>query len=244
MLQKPTFDGESAHLVIPVMRKSSLCSVLAHYVGMGTKVISSVTVVDFDPAWSTSEEARGLLKSHPHTYIAVPGQLHFNKSVALNIGINAAPDAMLLICDADVMIDIRTLRAWKQGADPANCFVLGRVDESIGGQSRSAPGILLAHKRALVAINGYSNTFLGWGKEDRDLLHRLALSGVTVKTSGRGVHLSHDEDERIRNYHLSDLQAMRARNARLLDERMSRNERYGTLDDDTKLGWEVLSLVN
>lgn len=231
------------HLVISVMRKGSLHRITEYYAGVGAGIISSITVVDFDPTWSTSRRAVDSLRSYPHTYIAVPAQRHFNKSVGLNIGITTSPDAMLLMCDADVMIDASTLLQWNHAAGPDRCSTLERVYESIGCGWRPAPGMLLAHKSAFVAVKGYSNSFQGWGKEDRDILRRLALSGVTVKTSGCGVHLSHGEDERTRNYYVSDRQEMRNRNAQLFEERTSRDERYGTLDEDAELTWEIYSHV-
>jgi beta-1,4-galactosyltransferase 2 len=41
-------------------------------------------------------------------------------------------------------------------------------------------GVLLMNKAVFFAINGFSNLYRGWGKEDDDLYGRVRLSGVRI----------------------------------------------------------------
>ena len=49
-----------------------------------------------------------------------------------------------------------------------------------------------------IAVNGYDETFEGWGKEDDDFAHRLCRSGVekrAVRFAGLAYHLWHKEEK-------------------------------------------------
>ena len=54
-------------------------------------------------------------------------------------------------------------------------------------------------KKDFVSVNGYDNEFLGWGREDSDLmirLHNLGIKGKRVKFSAIVYHLDHDEEDK------------------------------------------------
>jgi glycosyltransferase involved in cell wall biosynthesis len=51
-------------------------------------------------------------------------------------------------------------------------------------------------KDDIIKVNGYNETFTGWGKEDNDIALRLYLSGITpkpLKFAGIAFHLYHPE---------------------------------------------------
>lgn len=64
-----------------------------------------------------------------------------------------------------------------------------------GGEVRSGPGILLAKKKWLVAVDGYNSAFRGWGWEDIDVILRLQHFGLRRKALGRGLHISERASE-------------------------------------------------
>ena len=54
-------------------------------------------------------------------------------------------------------------------------------------------------KKDFVSVNGYDNEFVGWGREDSDLmirLHNLGIKGKRVKFSAIVYHLDHDEEDK------------------------------------------------
>lgn len=66
------------------------------------------------------------------------------------------------------------------------------------GNLRAGPGILLANKNDLVAVQGYNSNLETWGWEDDDILVRLqyALRLRRVQT-GAALHLTHGDDRRV-----------------------------------------------
>ena len=52
------------------------------------------------------------------------------------------------------------------------------------------------YKKDIIAVNGYNESFTGWGKEDNDLALRLFLNGTTIrfiKYNAIIYHLYHKE---------------------------------------------------
>ncbi len=66
------------------------------------------------------------------------------------------------------------------------------------GNLRANPGMLLAKKHDLVAVQGYNSNLETWGWEDDDMLVRLqyALRLRRVQT-GAALHLTHGDDRRV-----------------------------------------------
>lgn len=55
-------------------------------------------------------------------------------------------------------------------------------------------------RKDFISINGYDNEFIGWGREDSDLmirLHNLGIKGKRVKFSAILYHLDHDQKDEI-----------------------------------------------
>jgi glycosyltransferase involved in cell wall biosynthesis len=55
-------------------------------------------------------------------------------------------------------------------------------------------------KRDLIDVNGFNEDFIGWGREDTELVVRLFNSGVmrkNIKFSGLAFHLFHEEKPRL-----------------------------------------------
>src|SRR6202034_2485322 len=86
------------------------------------------------------------------------------------------------------------------------CHQLSRRDLVDG--LRAGPGLLLARKADLIAIQAYNSNLDGWGWEDDDVLLRLQhVLGLRRHQKGIALHLSHGDDRRIlhrKNRRLSD----------------------------------------
>lgn len=233
--------GGGICIVFPVMRKDSFAKTVKHYLSLPAGLIASIVVVDFDCNDPASKSARKLLNEFPHIYLSIPGHQYFNKSLALNIGIGVANRNKLLVCDADVQIEKADIQAWYGMNLCCNvCICLSEVKESETEETRSAPGIVLAHKSLYERICGYCSDFRGWGFEDHDFLSRARRHGAKILQQGRGIHLTHRDAERVRNYHLDSKALMRSSNIELYEARQAREEIYGTMELDTKTFWRVV----
>jgi hypothetical protein len=74
-------------------------------------------------------------------------------------------------------------------------------EEDAESGTRQAPGLLLVSRANFERIGGYNSNLHGWGWEDQDMISRLTLGlGLTRRTRGYAVHLSHDDHARIAHY--------------------------------------------
>lgn len=70
---------------------------------------------------------------------------------------------------------------------------------------RNAPGLLMTSRENFTAINGYNSNLVGWGWEDQDMIGRLTLgAGLQRIFYGNALHISHDDNERVKHYPLSN----------------------------------------
>ena len=64
--------------------------------------------------------------------------------------------------------------------------------------SRSAPGIVMFHRKSFIGVDGMNSDLEGWGFEDIDLLIRLQLAtGRQPSQAGHGYHIPHDDKLRF-----------------------------------------------
>lgn len=233
-------------VVIPVMRKPMLKQVLEHYCALAQTHVAKLVVVDFDPAFSEKYGLYEPLKYVPHLCISVTDEPYFNKSRALNLGVFFSAANLIVVCDADVLIDRSTLSSWSRMFAKANERRLALVPvsmiETANGVARAAPGIVAFRMSDFVSVAGYCSVFQSWGYEDRDFLWRLTAAGIEVIESGCADHISHDEVERTRNYPLvggikaqdplHDRMRMREQNRSLFESRKRDSLTRGTLYED------------
>ncbi|MEM7801193.1 MAG: galactosyltransferase-related protein [Chloroflexota bacterium] len=227
-----TTEKNAFSLIIPLMRKSSIQRTVDYYASLPDETLSEIILVDFDHPYT---QANGLQRPLDRVrVIEVKGHHFFNKSIALNIGCHFAKWDRLIVCDADVLIRKETLISWMSiDHNDDICKYLGVVIESETAERRKGFGICTFSKRCFHRIGGYDSRYLGWGFEDRDYLERLRLSGVTVIEDGEGIHLTHSDEERTRNYHSDDKLQMRQKNLVRYDALLEGNEmREGTLTAD------------
>jgi hypothetical protein len=78
--------------------------------------------------------------------------------------------------------------------------IVDNEEDALDG-TRQAPGLLFVKRRHFLSVDGYNGHLHGWGWEDQDMICRLTLGGGLSRINhGIAVHLSHDEDSRIRHY--------------------------------------------
>jgi predicted glycosyltransferase involved in capsule biosynthesis len=201
------------------------------------KLLDKVIVADFSPPAFIPEEQRERNAEKPVTkHISISGHRYFNKSIALNIGFQFTSAELVAVCDADVLLDetffSEAVTLFEQRRTTKLALTPEYVKESSDGKVRPAPGICLLHKTTFLELDGYCSAYRGWGLEDRDFLSRLALAGVEVREVSWGTHLSHDNEERTKNYYSTSLAEMRQKNWELFCSRAENAVLTGTLTAD------------
>lgn len=193
--------GAILDVVIPVMNKPALATVVRHYLGLGQEVVGRMIVADGDPTDRNSMEASAAIQLTRGRHLGVVLK-PFNKSRCINVGVSHSDAPYILICDADVMVDPASLIEMLTEARSGKVVSLASVIESSDGSTREGPGIVCLNRRVFIELDGYDGAYLGWGMEDRDFLWRAQAFGPGVVSVGTGTHLSHDDEERTRNYHV------------------------------------------
>ena len=106
----------------------------------------------------------------------------FNAAIAyaLRSGLMAPTDEVCFH-DVDMVPAEGLLPAYTQPLDAATARHIGCIPRyrALGGAYLG--GILLMRVVDYAAVNGHSNRFAGWGREDSDFLRRLARGGVRVE---------------------------------------------------------------
>ena len=141
----------------------------------------------------------------------------FNKSNALNIGINAAEGKYIVIADIDIVFppdyfkkisdhliqgSFITHKAYYlpetfQLKDVESLFL---ADFSSGCIEKFI-GLCVATKESFLNINGYDEYFLTWGGEDDDIINRLELDG------GKRIQFSADSMNIYHQWHIGNTPA-------------------------------------
>ena len=123
-------------------------------------------------------------------------------------------------------------KGYKRSNHDNLAFVPSYVEESETGEQRSGPGICLLERFVYEKIRGYSSDFVGWGMEDMDFLRRIRDIDGKVESISSGIHITHCDIDRTRNYHSSSVDEMRIENRALFQKKVDANEMYGTLESD------------
>jgi glycosyltransferase involved in cell wall biosynthesis len=89
-------------------------------------------------------------------------------------------------------------------ADGRSLRIIDSEEDASDG-TRDAPGLLVVRRADFLAIDGYNARLHGWGWEDQDMIARLTLgAGLERVLHGTALHLSHDDDARMRHYPQED----------------------------------------
>ncbi|MBU1619844.1 MAG: glycosyltransferase family 2 protein [Gammaproteobacteria bacterium] len=157
----------------------------------------------------------------------------FNKSFALNWGINSATQDTVFVLDADVLLSHSALSELYHHVSDTDFANIKSVTESnpqhshdfhtlcqtrtvltlpigqnqhteilvnqssLTNHLRTAPGLIMARKQHLLAIEGFDSKMTYWGWEDLDLIVRLkAKLNLQQLLAGQATHLTHDDSSR------------------------------------------------
>jgi hypothetical protein len=115
-----------------------------------------------------------------------PGKL-WNKGAMINVGLQHAADS----CDYFCLHDVDAIPVEANYLCPSQPLRL--VTKLIGSKQglarppRYFGGVITAKREQVLAANGFSNQYWGWGKEDDDFLFRLLFAGYVCYSDTRGV---------------------------------------------------------
>lgn len=137
----------------------------------------------------------------------------FNRSASRNLGVKAAaPDSIVVVCDADTLPDSQSLKNSIQRAydgrlhypfavvnyltEAGTAFVLDgqppdpeRIENSIPS---AQGGIMVMRASAWLAVGGMDEAFVGWGYEDNAWYAKVAKTvGPPIHHHGVAWHLWH-----------------------------------------------------
>ena len=157
-----------------------------------------VQFVDYGSQDKYSEAVQNVVEAFSfatYHYIAHEGLL-WNKSKALNYGIQKATGDYIFIADVDIIFhpDTTTLFDQISNDDKAFLFTLSYLEKnSSENLDHSTPfeslpikhsgnvnGMILVSKKTLRSIYGYDNFFHFYGSEDVDLYERLRNKGLSI----------------------------------------------------------------
>lgn len=128
----------------------------------------------------------------------------FNRAAARNAGIRAAPDGVVIVHDADILIPHRQLTDAVRDATRTGALVTPYTRVTYTDAkgrpwhiTTDAPGgCAVATRTAWATLGGYDDTFTGWGYEDNALAAHAARTIGRAHIPGDAVHLWHDPDPR------------------------------------------------
>lgn len=119
----------------------------------------------------------------------------FNRGLLKNIGFELLRERFEFFCFHDVDL-LAEAADYQPLAFPVH---LAAYVEQFGYRvpyREAFGGVVLFDRETFARINGYSNGYWGWGKEDDDLLHRCRLQAIPLyRRPGRFTSLHHPREE-------------------------------------------------
>jgi len=148
----------------------------------------------------------------------------FHKSRALNIGLRAITTKYVCMTDADQVYHPTFFKSLIEKLAPS-CLVMSHTYllreippwytvDSVGEKyndlvrvakmSRGEGCCQSAETNLLMSIGGYDESYVGWGYEDTDLIHRAKIAGATVQYLPKNVSMVHLPHSRATAYYSSN----------------------------------------
>jgi glycosyltransferase involved in cell wall biosynthesis len=119
-------------------------------------------------------------------------------------------------------------------ADQRELRIVDHEEDAEDG-TRHAPGLLVVRRSDFLAVGGYNARLhvYGWGWDDQDMIARLTLgAGLRRIMYGNAVHLSHDDDARVRAYPMANRWESRDKMFRQALDNYDRADFHGTYELD------------
>jgi glycosyltransferase involved in cell wall biosynthesis len=173
--------------------------------------ISQIIIVD----WSSKDSSviEKVAKQDPRVVVArVENETYFNHTRTKNLGVNLSDGEIIVVTDADIMIDRRLRRLSSELNDNNKLFYRGWTP---GGY-----GTMVIRREMFNAIGGYDERMEGWGGSDDDFYHRLTLRGLQFTFIPEGIltHIDHPEEARHENMMIRGRKESQSRNAEIVRE--------------------------
>lgn len=173
-------------------RESHLRQTLPRWLGLPG--LDEVVIVD----WSTREPFDDLLALDERVHIhRVEDEPRWVQPCPTNLGVTMAAGDVVLKCDADCLPSSRIFQ-YKPAGD---AFFAGdwRSGRPLG--KACVNGQCLFTRAAFEKVNGYSELFRVYGRDDEDFYGRLAQTGLTRREIAAADldFLDHSEEDRVAN---------------------------------------------
>lgn len=164
--------------------------------------LGEVVIVD----WSTRESIADLVNLDPRIRICrVEGEPKWRQPYPTNFGISQATHEIILKCDADCIPSPRINRY----VPAADSFFAGHWRSGRPLGKACVNGQCLFTRAAFEKVNGYSELFRVYARDDEDLYDRLAAAGIARHEIDAADldFLDHTQEERVANQGLPDTAA-------------------------------------
>lgn len=156
-----------------------------------------IIVVDVNCPDRTKE---WLAVSHPEVRCVSLVRDGFNLAQARNVGAKAANGNYLFFVDADITLG-SGLRAWFEKKLQTHYYYKRAQDTPFEGIHEQ--GTFVCSRAAFEKIEGYDETFIGYGGEDHDMYHKLRRIGMRQIQIPKEyiVSLEHSDEMRTQHYY-------------------------------------------
>ncbi len=117
-----------------------------------------------------------------------------------NAGARHVASGWICFVDSDVVLDPGFTSAVLPLLAPGGYYRAIGADRGLGGT-------FVCSKADLERAGGFDEVYSCWGEEDNDLYDALDFLGLSQRALPAGLltHLAHDDDERTRNYSITEL---------------------------------------
>ena len=171
--------------------------------------ISQIIIVD----WSSKDTSiieKVARQDSRAVIVRVENELYFNHTRTKNLGVNLSDGEMIVVTDADIMINPQLGRLVSALNANDKLFYRGWIP---GGY-----GTIVVRRHILDAVGGYDERMEGWGGSDDDLYLRLTLRGFQFAYIPKGLltHIDHSEEARHINMMVRGRKESQLRNADLV----------------------------
>lgn len=140
-----------------------------------------------------------LANSHPDVRCVSVISDGFNLAQARNVGASNAKSDYLFFVDADIFLG-SGLKDWFEKKLQAHCYYKRAQDTPFEGIHEQ--GTFLCSKSAFEKIEGYDETFSGYGGEDHDIYYKLQRVGTRRIQFPKEyiISLDHSDEKRVEHY--------------------------------------------
>ncbi|CAM2817959.1 glycosyltransferase family 2 protein [Rariglobus hedericola] len=181
-------------------RESHLRQSLPHWLALPG--LAEVVIVD----WSTHESIADLVDLDPRIRICrVEGEAKWRQPYPTNFGISQTTQEIILKCDADCIPSSRI----GQYIPTADTFYAGNWRSGRPLGKACVNGQCLFTRTAFEKVNGYSELFRVYARDDEDLYERLSSAGIARRDINPADlnFIEHTQEARVANQGLPTTEA-------------------------------------